>query len=76
MHIIALRGDEMDADSVAEYLSPLDTPDSPFYYTAALTVAQKYLATGNRADANTWLDKILNDDNAPAVIRSDAETLR
>ena len=76
LHIIALRGDEMDAAAVAEYLAPLDTPKSPFYYTALLTIAQKYVAAGNHTDANKWLDKILNDANAPAVIRADAEILR
>lgn len=76
LHIIALRGDEMDANAVAEYLAPLDTPDSPFYYTALLTIAQKYVAAGDHANANKWIDKILNDENAPAVIRADAETLK
>ena len=76
LHIIALRGDEMDAVAVAEYLAPLDTPDSPFYYTALLTIAQKYVSTGDHANANKWIDRILNDTNAPAVIRSDAETLK
>ncbi len=76
LHIIALRGDEMDADAVAEYLAPLDTKKSPFYYTAALTVARKYIASENRTAANKWLDKILDDADAPAVIRADAETLR
>jgi len=76
LHVIALRGDEMDANAVAEYLAPLDTKDSPFYYTAALTVAQKYIAADNRPEANKWLDKILYDADAPAIIRADAETLR
>ncbi|MBO4583226.1 MAG: hypothetical protein J5714_04200 [Alphaproteobacteria bacterium] len=76
LHIIALRGDEMDANAVAEYLAPLDTPDSPFYYTALLTIAQKYVSTGDHANANKWIEKILNDKNAPAVIRADAETLK
>ena len=76
LHIIALRGDEMDANAVAEYLAPLDTPDSPFYYTALLTIAQKYVAASDHANANKWIDKILNDENAPAVIRADAETLK
>lgn len=76
LHIISLRGDEMDADAVAEYLAPLDTKDSPFYYTATLTVAQKYAATENRAEATKWLDKILNDADAPAGIRAEAETLK
>lgn len=76
MHIVAARGDEMDAGAVEKYLSGLDTKDSPFYYTAALTIAKKYISVGNRAAATKWLDKILNDASAPAVIRADAETLR
>ena len=74
--IIALRGDEMDAAAVAEYLRPLETKDSPFYYTAMLTIAQKYVAAGDHANANKWIDKITADPDAPAVIRADAETLK
>ncbi|MBO4480514.1 MAG: hypothetical protein J5742_02715 [Alphaproteobacteria bacterium] len=76
MHVVSIRGDEMDAKAVEEYLAPLNTKSSPFYYTALLTVAQKYLSIGERDAANQWLDKILNDSNAPAVIRSNAESLR
>ena len=76
MHIIGIRGDEMDAAAVEKFLSPMDTKSSPFYYTASLTIAQKYIADGNREAANKWLDKILNDKDTPAVIRADAEMLR
>jgi hypothetical protein len=76
LHIVSLRGDEMDANALAEYLAPLDTPDSPFYYTAMLTIAQKYAAAGDHANANKWIEKITSDPNAPAVIRADAETLK
>ena len=76
LHIVSLRGDEMDANALAEYLAPLDTPDSPFYYTAMLTIAQKYVAAGDHANANKWIEKITSDPNAPAVIRADAETLK
>ncbi len=76
LHIVSLRGDEMDANALAEYLAPLDTPDSPFYYTALLTIAQKYVAAGDHANANKWIEKITGDPNAPAVIRADAETLK
>lgn len=76
LHIVALRGDDMSAAEIEKYLAPLDSKSSPFYYTAALTIAQKYLAVGERDAANKWLDKILNDANTPAVIRSDAELLR
>ena len=76
LHIVSLRGDEMDANALAEYLAPLDTPDSPFYYTAMLTIAQKYAAAGDHANANKWIEKITSDPNTPAVIRADAETLK
>ena len=76
MHIVAARGDEMDAAAVEKYLSELNTKDSPFYYTSALTIAKKYISVGDRASANKWLSKILDDAAAPAVIRAEAETLR
>ena len=76
LHIVNARGDEMAAADVEKYLSDLDTKNSPFYYTASLTVAQKYLSDGNRDAANKWLDKILNDKDAPASIIGVATTLR
>ena len=76
LHIVNARGDDMSAADVEKYLSGLDTKSSPFYYTATLTVAQKYLADGNRDVANKWLDKILNDADAPASIVGTATTLR
>ena len=76
LHIIGIRGDEMTGDAVEKYLSPLNTKSSPFYYTACLTIAQKYLSEDNRIAANKWLDKIINDNNAPASISATAEMLR
>ena len=76
LHIVNLRGDEMVATDVEKYLSDLNTKKSPFYYTASLTIAQKYLSDGNREAANKWLDKILNDKEAPASIIGTATTLR
>ena len=76
LHIVGIRGDDMTASDVEEYLSDLDTKSSPFYYTAALTVAQKYLSTGDRENGNKWLDKIINDESAPSVISATAQTLR
>ncbi|MBR4860329.1 MAG: hypothetical protein IKV10_03440 [Alphaproteobacteria bacterium] len=76
LHIVNARGDEMSAADVEKYLSDLDTKNSPFYYTASLTVAQKYLSDGNRDAANKWLDKILNDKDAPVSIVGMATTLR
>ncbi len=76
LHVVGARGDDMDAAAVEKYLSDLNTKSSPFYYTAALTIAQKYLAENNRMAANKWLDKIINDDAAPASILATAQTLR
>lgn len=76
LHIIGLRGDDMTADEVEKYLEPLNTKKSPYYYTGRLTVAQKYLSTGDRDNANKWLDIIINDDAAPAMISATAQSLR
>ena len=76
LHVVGVRGDDMTAADVEKYLSDLDTKNSPFYYTACLTIAQKYLVDGNRDNANKWLDKILNDADAPASIVGTATTLR
>ncbi len=76
LHVIGIRGDEMSALDVEKYLAPLNTKSSPFYYTAMLTIAQKYLATDDAATANKWLDKIINDKNAPATISATAQMLR
>lgn len=76
LHVVGVRGDDMTAADVEKYLSDLDTKNSPFYYTACLTIAQKYLVDGNRDNANKWLDKILNDKDAPASIVGTATTLR
>lgn len=76
LHIVGIRGDEMNGADVEKYLSDLDTKNSPFYYTAMLTIAQKYLSEGNITDANKWLDKIINDKNAPSAISGSAQSLR
>lgn len=76
MHIVALRGDDMTATDVEKYLSDLNTKKSPFYYTSRLVIAQKYLASGDRNSANKWLDVIINDADAPAVVSANAQTLR
>ena len=71
-----MRGDEMSASDVEKYLSDLDTKSSPYYYSACLIIAQKYLADGDRASADKWLNKIIGDKDAPAVIAADAEALK
>ena len=76
LHIVSIQGDEMTSDQVKEMLSDMDTKSSPFYYTAILTMAQKYLADDNRELANKLLDKIINDADAPASIVSTATTLK
>lgn len=76
LHVIGAKGDKMTAEQVEEYLSDLDTKSSPFYYTAALTVAQKYLSVGDKDTANKWLDKIIKDDRAPASISGTAQALK
>jgi hypothetical protein len=76
LHVVGVRGDDMTAADVEKYLSDLDTKNSPFYYTACLTIAQKYLVDGNRDNANKWLYRILNDKDTPASIVGTATTLR
>ncbi len=76
IHLASINGDKMSARDFEKYLSSTNTKSSPFYYTGMLMVAQKYLGTGERDTANKWLDKIINDKNAPSVIAANAETLR
>ena len=76
LHVIGNRGDDMSGADVEKYLSALNTKYSPFYYTACLTIAQKYLSEDNRDAANKWLDKIINDADAPASISCAAQMLR
>ncbi len=76
LHIVGIRGDEMSAKDLEKYLSDLDTKASPFYYTARLTVAQKYLASGESERANKILDEIIADKNAPSVVSATAASLR
>ncbi len=76
LHVVSARGDDMTAAEVEEYLSDLDTLKSPFYYTSRLTVAQKYLATGDRENGVKWLDVIINDENAPSTISATAAALK
>lgn len=76
LHIIGLRGDDMSAEEIEKYLSPLNTKKSPYYYTSRLTVAEKYLAEGDRKSANKWLDIIINDAEAPGIISATAQALR
>lgn len=76
LHIVGLRGDEMTAQEIENYLAPLNTKKSPYYYTSRLKVAQKYLSEGDRKNANKWLDVIISDKDAPASISASAQALR
>ncbi len=76
LHIVGLRGDEMPAKDIEKYLSSLNTKKSPYYYTSRLIIAQKYLSEGDRKNANKWLDIIINDDEAPAMVSANAQALR
>jgi len=76
LHVIGRRGDEMSAHDVEKYLHDNATKSSPYYYVTCLTIAQKYVADGDRGAARKWLDKILNDDAAPASIVAAATELR
>ncbi len=76
IHIVNIQGDAMSAAEMEKYLSDMNTKKSPFYYTSRMIVAQKYLAAGDRANANKWLDVIINDADAPAVISANAQALK
>ena len=76
LNIIGIRGDNMSGKDVEKFLDDMNSKSSPFYYTASLMIAQKYLSEGNTEAANKWLDKIINDKDAPASISGTAQTLR
>ena len=76
LHLATINGDKMELGEFVKYLSSMDTKKSPFYYTARLMVAQKYLAAGDVESANEILDAIINDENAPASISATAQTLK
>ena len=76
LHLVSIKGDKMELDEFVKYLSSMDTKKSPFYYTARLMVAQKYLAGGDKVASDKILDKIINDKDAPASISAIAQTLK
>ena len=76
IHMISIKGDNMSAQEVEEYLEPLNTKNSPFYYNSRLLVAKKYLSVGDEENANKWLDKIINDKETPSLISADAQALK
>lgn len=76
LHLATINGDKMSVDEFVEFLSSMDTKKSPYFYTARLMVAQKYLANGDVDNANKVLDVIINDKSAPASVSGVAQTLR
>lgn len=76
LHVVGIRGDEMSADEMKKYLSDMDTKSSPFYYTARITLAQKYLVSGEVSAANKILDELIADKNTPSTIAATAASLR
>jgi len=76
IHLASLNGDKMTTQEFVEFLSDLNTKKSPFFYTARLMVAQKYLSDGNRESADKILDEIINDTDAPGDISAMAATLK
>ncbi len=76
IHLAGINGDKMTAAEFEKFLASTNTKSSPFYYTGMLMVAQKYLASGDRDTASKWLDKIINDKDAPSVISASAQTLK
>jgi hypothetical protein len=76
LHVVGIRGDEMSADEMKKYLSGMDSKSSPFYYTARITLAQKYLTSGDMAAANKILDDLIADKNTPSTIAATAASLR
>ena len=76
LHLAAVNGDNMKADEFEKYLSSMDTKKSPFFYTARLMVAEKYLSENNKEKADKILDSIINDKEAPASVSETAQILR
>ena len=76
LHLATIKGDKMETGEFVKYLSSMDTKKSPFFYTARLLVAQKYLADGDKDSADKILDVIINDKNAPGSISATAQTLK
>jgi len=76
LYLAVLKADQMEPQTFEKFLSPLVTKRSPFYYTAQLFIAQKYLSVNDSDSANIWLDRIIRDESAPAVISATAESLR
>lgn len=76
IRLAAIRESAMTGIQLEKFLSPVLTDRSPFYYTGMLLVAQKYLAAGDTASADKWLNKIIEDKDASASISAMAQMLK
>ena len=76
LHLASINGDKMSAVEFDKYLSGMNTKKSPFYYTSRLMVAEKYIASDDKASADKILDIIIGDVNAPATISGTAQMLK
>jgi len=76
IRLSAIRGDSMSSEEFEKFLSPVLTEKSPFYYTGMLLIAQKYISVGDKDIADKWLNKLINDKHAPAIIMAMAESLK
>lgn len=76
IHLAGILGDTLSPKDFENFLTSLNTKKSPYYYEANLLIAQKYLASGDKKNADIWLNKIINDSDAPAIISGTATSLR
>ncbi|MCL2737384.1 MAG: tetratricopeptide repeat protein [Alphaproteobacteria bacterium] len=71
-----MRAEHMTGRQFEQFLAPVQTKRSPFYYTGMLLVAKKYLSVGEDVAARRWLDRITSDRGAPPSVVAEAEMLR
>ena len=76
LHIATIKGDKMGTDEFVKFLAPMDTKKSPFYYTARLMVAEKYIAANDKVNADKILHGIINDLDAPRAVSAHAQMLK
>lgn len=76
LHLASIRGDKMSAVELEQYLSDMNTKQSPFFYTSRLLIAEKYLSEGNKDKATQILEIIINDKDAPSSVSATAQMLR
>ena len=76
IRLATINGDNMKPAEFEKFINPVLTQRSPYYYTGMLLVAQKYLSVDDVNNANKWLNKIIGDKDAPAMISAMAESLR